>query len=249
MARSTLLDLESRIRALPGVMGCVILVSPHGSAGEIQVFTERGQDRSAIEDAISKEVSSASMEDTMRVIHVFELEADSQFGDRETLERALELAEQEARARGPLTALDDVQEGPIGVVGLRWDASKGLDHRPVLERVLLSTSGTHAEAEVLLEVPAREGVRGAATGEKTPHGLAVVAEATLEACRQLVEGFEADFKGASVVTLSESEAVLVLVTTGEMELLGSALLRNGPSSEAAVRATLDAVNRMLVRGH
>lgn len=249
MTRSALLDLESRIRELPGVMGCVILVSSTGTAGEVQVFTERGRDRSTIEDAISKEVSAASLGDSMRVIHVFELDADSHFGDRETLQRALEVAEQEARARGPLTPLDDVTEGPIGVVGLRWDASKGLDRRPVLEKVLLSTTGVTAEAEVVLEVPARDGVRGSARGEKTPHALSVVAAATLKACEQLVDGFDVAFKGASFVTLADCEAILVLVTaSGETDLIGAALLRSGPSSEAAVRATLDAVNRMLVSG-
>lgn len=249
MAQSTLLDLESSIRALPGVMGCVILVSPEGSAGEIQVFTEKGQNRDEVEHAIAAEVGTAGLQDSMKVIHVFELDAESQFGDRETLERALEVAEQEARARGPLTALDDLQEGKIGVVGLRWDVSKGLDHRPTLERVLLSTSGAEAEAEVALEVAAREGVKGSATGEKTPHSLSVVAKATLRACEQLVEGFDVEFRGASLVTLTGTEAILVLVSAEGFDLLGSALLRNGPSSEATVRATLDAVNRMLVRSH
>lgn len=247
MAQSALLDLESSIRALPGVMGCVILVSPQGSAGEIQVFTPKGQDRDEVEHAIAKQVEGAGLADTMKVIHVFELDAESHFGDRETLDRALELAEQEARARGPLAPLDEAAEGPIGVVGLRWDVSKGLDHRPTLERVLLSTTGAEAEAEVVLEMHAREGVRGSATGEKTPHGLSVVAEATLQACGQLVEGFSVNLKGASFVTLADAEAILVLVSARGFDLLGSALLRNGPSSEAAVRATLDAVNRLLVR--
>lgn len=247
MAESALLDLESQIREVDGVLGCVILVSPEGSAGEIQVFTERGRDKQAVEHAIAERVDTAGLGKTLRVIHVFELEADSHFGDRETLQRALEVAEQEARIRGPLAPIDEREEGPIGVVGTRWDASQGLDHRPVLQRVILSSSGAHAEAEVSLEMSELHEVTGSATGEKTPHGLSVIAEATLQACGQLVEGFDAELVGASFVTLSGSEAILALVDAGGHQLLGAALVRNAPATEASVRATLDAVNRILVR--
>lgn len=243
-----MLGLEAKIRGLPGVLGCVILLTPEGKAGEVQVFTERGQDKDAIQEAIEEELRRAQMEDTLRVIHVFEIEAQTYFGDRESLQRELELAEQEARARGPIAALEETGAGPIGVVGFRWDASKGLGRRPVLQRVILSSSGAAAEAEVSLEGPEAKEVTASATGDKTPHGLAVVARATLGACRQIVSKFDVDFRGASLVTVMDTEAIIVLVRTDGHDLLGSALLRDGPASEATVRATLDAVNRILVEG-
>jgi hypothetical protein len=242
---TALFGLEARIRELPGVMGCVILLTPQGDAGEVQVFTERGHDKDTVQEAIEGEVRRAGVGKTLRVIHVFELE-QSHFGDRESLQRALELAEQEARARGPLTALEQPREGAIDLVGFRWDASRGLGRRPLLLRVILSASDAGSEAEVSLETSDDREVVASATGEKTPHGLAVVAEATLGACSQLVEGFEAQLLGASLVGVVGIEAVVVLVRVKDHDLMGSALLRKGSASEAAVRATLDAVNRVLM---
>jgi hypothetical protein len=120
-----------------------------------------------------------------------------------------------------------------------------LEKRPILHRVILSSTTAHAEAEVSLQGPGDE-VIGNATGEKTAYGLAVVAEATLKACGELVPGFEVELKGASLVTVVGEQAVVSLVRVrGYEDLLGCALLRNGPASDATVRATLDAVNRVL----
>src|SRR5438045_1172340 len=95
-------ELESSIKRLPGVLGCVILTGAEGEPSEIQAFTRSGSDRSALQSAIYDEVGRQGFADSLRDIMVFELEAESIFGDRETLERAAELAEQEARARGPV---------------------------------------------------------------------------------------------------------------------------------------------------
>jgi hypothetical protein len=87
-----------------------------------------------------------------------------------------------------------------------------------------------------------------ARGAKTLHGLKVVAEATLDACSQLVQTFDVELRGASLIAVAGQEAAVVLVrTAGGHDLVGSALLRNGPASEATVRATLDAVNRILLK--
>jgi hypothetical protein len=56
------------------------------------------------------------------------------------------------------------------------------------------------------------------------------------------------FEGASLVSILGREAVLVLVKIDDLETVGAALLRDGPATEAAVRATLDAVNRRMERG-
>ncbi len=103
----------------------------------------------------------------------------------------------------------------------------------------------HSEAEVALGPEGRQ-VLGQATGDKTPHGLQVLAQATLEAASALAGGTRIELKGASLVDVFGREAVLVVVQVEDgPETLGAALLRDGPVSEAAVRATLDALNRRL----
>ena len=90
---------------------------------------------------------------------------------------------------------------------------------------------------------------GEATGQKTPHGLRVLAEATLEAVDKLIGSSRVELVGASLVNVVGQEAVLVLVKeTDGPDMLGGALVRGGPVTEAAVRATLDAVNRRIMQG-
>lgn len=233
-----LVDLEKTIKQLPGVLGCVILASPDGSAAEIQAFSRTGIAREAVEGLIASEIERVGLGDQMTAIHVFELDAESVFGDRQSLERAAEVAEQEARVKGPLTTSERPEPVPEP-----WTTERGLASRPTLQRVVLSATSHTSEAEVSLG-----DVVGTASGDKTLHGLAVVAEATLQACERLVPDFDVDLLGASLVTVVGKEAVMVLVRVTEShDLLGAALLRDGPASEATVRATLDAVNRVLLR--
>lgn len=246
MADSRLLDLESSIKSMPGVLGCVILVKPDGGAGEIQAFSRLGADRRALQDQILAELEQRGLQGQIKVVHVFELDAESLFGDRQTLERAAELAEQEARSRGPLSLAEEPAALAPEPARSRWEPENALKNRPLVQRVVLTASSHSTEAEVAL-TGAESEVVGLASGEKTPHGLMVVAEATLKACRQLVEGFGAELRGASLVSVVGEEAVMVLVRLKGQDLVGAALLRGGPASEAAVRATLDAVNRVLLR--
>ena len=238
MAES-LMSLEGELKKLPGVLGSVILVDPSGSAAEIQAFVRSGTDRAGVEGSITDVVSSAGLTGEVKAIYVFELDAESVFGDRQTLERAAELAEQDARSRGPLSppASQETQS-----------RARSFSNRPSLQRVVLSATTFSSEAEVALRGVSEGEVVGLAEGEKTPHGIAVVARATLVACAQLVEGFGVSFVGASLVRVGEQDAVLVLVRLPDgLDLVGSALVREGAPSEAAVRATLDAVNRVLLR--
>jgi hypothetical protein len=86
---------------------------------------------------------------------------------------------------------------------------------------------------------------GRASGDKTPHGLKVLGEATLEAVGKIMGDTRFSFEGASLVNILGREAVMVLVRLDELETVGAALVREAPVTEAAVRATLDAVNRRL----
>lgn len=239
MADRRLLELESTIKQLPGVLGCVILTDGGSTLAEIQAFARTGLDRDTVEALISSEAHRAGLGESIQVIHVLQLDPGATSEDRVTLQQAAEIAEEEARARGPITK--DLEAAPPKV------AIHQLDRRPSVAQVVLSSVSGATEAEVSLGGESQ--VVGQARGEQTIHGLRVVAEATLRACAKLLEeGVSLELRGASLVSVVGEEAVLVLVrlSTGQ-DLLGCALLRQGPASEATVRATLDAINRLITR--
>jgi hypothetical protein len=247
MADPTLVELEAAIKELPGVLGCVILTDGEGAPSEIQAFTRLGSATDEIQGQIEGEVSNRGLAGHLRQVFVFELEAESHFGDRETLERAAELAEQEARARGPRTM--DASDELRRLQAIATHPSGGPGSRPPLLRVNLTSSHQTSEATVALGGAEHAEVVGEAVGEKTPHGLKVLAQATLEAVDQLLGASRIELVGASLVAVVGEEAVLVVVReAGGNEMLGGALVRGGPVTEAAVRATLDAVNRRLMQG-
>ena len=238
---SDVLNLEASIKQLPGVLGCVILTHPEtGAPEEIQAFVQSGSDRSGVQHAIYDEASNRGVHEQLRQVLVFELQAESDIGDRSSLQHAAEVAEQEARARGPLgnEAVHDESVIP----------PPPLSGRPPMGRVLLSSTVWRSEAEVALG-PEGEEVTGQASGDKTPHGLGVLAQATLDAASRLAGGVRLELKGASLVNTFGREAVLVVAQVEDYpETLGAALVRDGPVTEAAVRATLDALNRRLAHG-
>jgi hypothetical protein len=231
------LELESSIKALPGILGCVIMTDPDGQPSEIQAFVRLGLDPAEAQKAIKETVARFKLSPPLKQVFVFELDAESQFGDRESLERAAELAEQDARARGPET----VRVSP----GLKATAGGGAGARPIVERVSLTASSWSAESQVSLKMNEGE-VVGNAEGEKTPHGLTLLAQATIDAAHKLI-GIQAfQLEAASMVNIGGRQAVLVLVRQDQGQPnLGAALVREGPIGESAVRATLAAINRKL----
>ena len=240
MAEPNALDLETRIKQLPGVLGCVILTHPDtGAPEEIQAFVRSGFDRAQIQHTIYDEAFNFGVHEALRQVLVFELQAESHLGDRESLQRAAEVAEQEARAQGP----SRVAEGQPAE-----QDRPSLGKRPEIGAVVLTSTVWRSEAEVALG-PQGEEVTGQASGEKTPHGLSVLAQATLDAASRLAGGVEIELKGASLVNTFGREAVLVVIQVeGSPETMGAALVRDGPVTEASVRATLDALNRQLAYG-
>lgn len=236
-------DLEATIKDIPGVLGCVILRSTEGSPTEIQAFTQVGTDRDAVQSQILDQVANRDLGAPVSQVFVFELEAESYFGDLESLERAAEFAEQEALVKGPITShpATGTPSAPRGAAA----GGAASQARPALRRVALTSSSWKSQAEVALGGPHDE-VIGHSSSEKTPHGLKVLAEATLEAVRSMVPEVEFKLRSAALVTVSGQEAVLVVVEEeSRTEVLGAALTRGGPVTETCVRATLDAVNRRL----
>ena len=226
MAGRDLVELESFINNLPGVLGCVILTDPAGEAAEIQAFTGSDVDRNAIQAAISGRVESLGAGAALKQVHVFELEAEGELGGRAALERMV--AEMESGA---------VEQTPEPQVGER---------RPRLARVDLS-SPEEPIALVSLQEGGQE-VTGRARGELGSGQLRVIAEATLQAVGRLIEGPGFTPVEVGEVRVFGRDAVVALVAEeGGPEMLGAVLVRGGSTSEAAVRATLDAVNRRLQR--
>jgi hypothetical protein len=245
MAANDVLEFENWVKSLDHVLGCVILTRPTtGAVEEIQAFVRTGIDRDQIHEIIIEEARRRGIGSNLRQVLVFELHAESHIGDRESLQRAAEVAEQEARVKGLETPAQPGSEEDAATVEAGYTSP--IQKRPPVYRVLLSSTSWHTQAEVALGKEGAES-QGFATGEKTQHGLKVLAQATLEATAQLAN-VEVDLKGASLVNTFGREAVLVLVQMrGSPETLGAALVRNGPVSEAAVRATLDALNRRLAQ--
>ena len=245
MAQSEIQEFESTIKAIPGVLGCVLIAGGDGRPSEIQASTTTGTDRDEIQARILEEMASRDLGEQESRVYVFELSAESYFDDLESLERQVEFAEQEARAAGPIGEPGTAPAPAPAGTAPGGDTAPSGAKRPRVRKVSLSSSSWTSEATVALGEEGHE-VVGSASSEKTPHGLKVVAEATLEAAGKIA-GDDVVFKikSASLVNVGGQEAVLVLVLENEQDMLGAALTRGGPLHEATVRATLDAINRRL----
>jgi hypothetical protein len=126
-------------------------------------------------------------------------------------------------------------------------ASAGARSRPVVRRMHIVSSGLQVTAEVTLATGPVVAV-GTASGTATQTGVQrAVASATLNALEQLVEGrarFELEV--VDVAPTGQDRTVIVTVTmltnSGPERLTGAAGVRDDVR-QAAIRATLDAVNR------
>ena len=122
-------------------------------------------------------------------------------------------------------------------------------HRPSILEIQESPAGNRLEVAVSLGWRS-EVYRGSATGpqslETRPR---LVGEATLKAMEQALNGDVAmalaNIENVTLGARTISLAVVVMVTNGEERtLIGSAMVGNDPAN-AAVRAVLDAVNRLV----
>ena len=230
-----LLELEAAIKRIPGVLGCVILSTPDGSPSEVQAFTRVGVDRAAVQEAILGMAAEFDVGHSLEQVLVFELETESLLGGPESLHQAELLAE--------LEALSEEQETVEG--GRPSPHARPGRPRPVFRKVVALSTTWRSEVEVALGDRTRE-VVGQAVGRASSHGLEVLAQATLDAVHQLFPDETFALGGTWLATVRGREVVLVFVVKDDAESVGAALVRDGPLTEAAVRATLDAVNRRLI---
>ncbi len=103
----------------------------------------------------------------------------------------------------------------------------------------------HSSGRAGAEVSLQRAVVGSAREQGPRTGCAVVAEATLKACSALVSHLEGGAAEASRVGRRRTGGHRASAVGGGAGISSAAaLLRNGPA-DAAVGATLDAVNRVL----
>lgn len=165
-----------------------------------------------------------------------------------------ELARAVADALGGLGVLDDDTQ----VLHMRYpiDArvaaapevpTDGGARRAVIRDVTIRRDHDDVTITAILSLDGRT-VAAAATGPATPDGgLRAAAEATVEALRPLTGGLlHAGIDHVTMIDGAGVPAVTVGVTVTadrtRQELLGAAMLRDGPEL-AVIRATLDALNR------
>lgn len=156
--------------------------------------------------------------------------------------------EQQVRQRiAPILASHGLMQSVerIFVFGFEQAPGRG-SKRPLIGNITLTTAGPTVEAQVSLFLDGKTS-DGYGSGPRSAHSLRVVAATTLEAAQAFLgkAGMFA-LQGVSLVEVLGQQVVIVLVHSvfGEGSLvLGASLVGDSEAHEAAVRASLDAVNR------
>ncbi|MCA1840591.1 MAG: hypothetical protein LC723_09715 [Actinobacteria bacterium] len=221
--------LEAEIRSLPGVISAVMLDDGSGNHFEIQVFVREGTSEHEIRRQIAEQLSVHGRMQATERIYVFELSGDDYV--------------KQSNPVAPI-AVAPAPEPPSDSAS----KSRRAESRPSIGKILLTSTGPTAQAQVKLLMNGVES-EGVGTGRKTSYSLRVVAATTLEAAQAFI-GQKGVFalEGVSLIEVLGQRVVISLVHSaiGDGRLMvGACLVGSTPVHEATVRATLDAVNRQL----
>jgi hypothetical protein len=220
-----LASVERELCRIPEVRAARIVADDDGTPLEVHVLASPGkQPKQLVRDVQSVALAARGLDLDHRIISVVQLDDGN------------------GTAPEPATLMDDE---PIPA-----PPSVPVPDRVLLESASLLRSGVAATADVALrrgEASVRASAEGSSAAAVT---LRLVAEATLEALRDLVPAAgRAAVETAAVVRAGEREvalAVLVLVVPPNEEVVaGAAPVRAGGVHEAMARAVLDAGNRRL----
>ncbi len=128
-------------------------------------------------------------------------------------------------------------------------ASSGFSQRPRIAGVTMLSGGRMTEAKVLLDIGGNQ-YEGSAAGPGTSlNRLRLISQAALMALENTLDGI-GNFliEDVSIINISGNQAAIASVSlvtnSGEERLIGAAFI-NSDEREAAVKATLAAVNRRL----
>ena len=221
-----LASVERELCRIPEVRAARIVADDDGTPLEVHVLASPGkQPKQLVRDVQSVALAARGLDLDHRIVSVVQLDDGNG--------TAPELA----------TLMDDEPIPPS-------PAPAPAVERVVLESASLVRSGVAATAEVALrqgEATVRASTEGSSAAAVT---LRLVAEATLEALRDLVPAAgRAAVETAAVVRAGEREVALavfvVVVPPNEEVVAGSAPVRAGGPHEAMARAVLDAGNRRL----
>jgi len=165
--------------------------------------------------------------------------------------------------RNPKQVVRDIESAFMAQFGIHIDhkkisvaqmqdeegASSGIEIRPKVSSVTVLSGGRSTEAKVLLEIGG-DIYEGTSSGPSTAiNKLRVISQATLLALEAFLKGTcNLVTEDIALINLARRQAVAVsvsLVTNiGEERLIGAAFM-NEDEREAAVKATLSAVNRRM----
>ncbi len=225
-----LASVERELCRIPEVRAARIVADDDGTPVEVHVLAAPGkQPKQLVRDVQSVALAARGIDLDHRIVSVVQLDDGN------------------GTAPEPAT-MDDDEPAPAATPGPPAAAVPAVPDRVLLESAVLLRSGVAATAEVALrrgDTTVRASADGPAAAAVT---LRLVAEATLDALRDLVPpAARAAVETAVVVRAGEREvalAVLVLVVPPNEEVVaGAAPVRAGGVHEAMARAVLDAGNR------
>jgi hypothetical protein len=223
-----LASVERELCRIPEVRAARIVADDDGTPVEVHVLASPGkQPKQLVRDVQSVALAARGLDLDHRIVSIVQLDDGN------------------GTAPEAATFMDDDEPTPTAPA-----IPAPPSDRVLLESASLLRSGVTATAEVALrrgEASVRASAEGSSAAAVT---LRLVAEATLEALRDVVPAAgHAAVETATVVRAGEHEvalAVLVLVVPPNEEVVaGSAPVRAGGVHEAMARAVLDAGNRRL----
>jgi hypothetical protein len=225
-----LASVERELCRIPEVRAARIVADDSGVPVEVHVLASPGKaPKQLVRDVQSVALAARGLDLDHRIVSVVQLDDGN------------------GTAPEPATVMDDdLEPTPAATPAV----PAGPTERVLLESASLLRSGVAATAEVTLrrgEASVRASADGSSAAAVT---LRLVAEATLDALRDLVPAAgRAAVESATIVRSGEREvavAVLVLVVPPNEEVVaGAAPVRAGGAHEAVARAVLDAGNRRL----
>jgi hypothetical protein len=237
--------IEAEIRAIDGVIGAVIFNDPSGSPVEIQAFTKAGTLEREVRKSIGDVLAGYGKLGGPERVYVFELAESGLEGPHVGAPNVEVAIPKQITVPQPRPAAPEPAPAPQSTSTSRSEVGA---RRPKIGKILLSSNGPTSQANVSLVLDGLE-AEGTGRGRKTAFALRVTSATTLEAAQTLI-GEKGIFtlEGVSLVEILSQQVVVALVHSslgnGNGRLLvGASLVGDAPIYEAAVRATLDAVNR------
>ncbi len=221
--------LERVLCRLPDVTAARVVAGPDGDIAEVHILSLPDKPaKQVVRDVQSAALAMMGIDVDRRVVSVVQLDAPGPGVD-------------------PRPAPPPAPRAPI-----EEQSTMAADGRVWVEAVRADRRGLQCAAEVVLRHGDRRAV-GTAEGLMAGSSvLRLVAQATLEALRQLESAaVRADVETATVLRFGDRSiavtTVVVVVPPYEETISGSAVVRPGGEMDAVARAILDATNRRLAQ--